>query len=414
MQTESRPNDIGMPLEQGQPRGHGGGRNQPGYMKAWRVAHPYRGVCENCGNPFSNPTPRKHCSKECRLEAFKEKQAHRAKPRKCKTCGVLFKASKAWTSHSFCSDACRPKQPESCAWCNGPMPEQRGLLVDKYCCTDCKRDALRDRNTKKARERKKQREKDKRTKIATALRMLRSGKTREEIANHFSMQSCVQLLLGSRIYARISAKRRKESKYAAKELRNRRRSVIGKSEKDFNRIVHAAIERCGMQVQSEVAADKHTGRRVDMLVTVGMIRYAIEAKHTNRTCCVDECIGQALVKAHSMKANPVCVFPSDLPVDKVAYNAGTHLKVLIANEKTICGVLRSGLSDVEVVKTNTAEQPHREDVAACARYCKQNGKLPPSDLLAIGFTPRAVSICTGTKLGKCKSSPNPSGEGREV
>lgn len=26
MQTESMPNDIGMPLEQGQPKGHGGGK----------------------------------------------------------------------------------------------------------------------------------------------------------------------------------------------------------------------------------------------------------------------------------------------------------------------------------------------------------------------------------------------------
>ena len=75
MQTESMHNDIGMPLEQGQPRGHGGGRLCP-YCKK-------REIQETCPGPYSPKTcgdglcAKKHKAKCRKIWAEKNKERMR-------------------------------------------------------------------------------------------------------------------------------------------------------------------------------------------------------------------------------------------------------------------------------------------------------------------------------------------------
>lgn len=75
MQTESMHNDIGMPLEQGQPRGHGGGRLCP-YCKT-------REIQETCQGPYSPKTcgdglcAKKHKAKCRKIWAEKNKERMR-------------------------------------------------------------------------------------------------------------------------------------------------------------------------------------------------------------------------------------------------------------------------------------------------------------------------------------------------
>jgi len=346
MQTESMPNDIGMPLEQGRPRGHGGGRNQPGYMKAWRNAHPYSGLCENCGNPFSNPTPRKHCSKECRQEAFKAKQAANAKPRKCKTCGVLFKASKAWTSHSFCSDACRPKQPTECAWCNGPMPEQRGLLVDKYCCSDCKRRALAARARAKAKEKAEEKEKQRRRELCAALLLWRKGASIQTIEERLEWKEGTGSgkMLRSAGYRKSTEKRKNGSVWHEVEAGFNARSQQFRLERDFRDHAVNVLSGCFEYVRPEVSIPG-TRRKIDIVVKHGLHSFGIELKNGNRTARLDQTLGQALVKCAALKLIPVCAVPDDIRMDKVFLNgckatnviAGTISEVVYEMSQVVAG-----------------------------------------------------------------------------
>jgi hypothetical protein len=112
-------------------------------------------------------------------------------------------------------------------------------------------------------------------------------------------------------------------------------SILFKFEKDFNKELERILNNSGAIADMETSVPGGTRRKVDLLVSTLAGLFCVESKISRRTNCVDECIGQALVKSIYLKAKPVMAFPSDLALDPVIINAARDLGVRIVNEKTI-------------------------------------------------------------------------------
>lgn len=315
-------------------------------QKKYDKNNPAESTCETCGIVFAHSakSPRKHCTPECRQIAFKAKQAERAKPRKCKTCGTLFKASNMWTSHSFCSDACRPKQPAACPWCNGPMPEQRGLKVDKYCSHDCKRESLAERNRIKAKEKAEQNEKQRRADLCSALLLWRNGASLQTIEESLGWKNGTGSgkMLKSSIYRKLTNKRKFGSSWHEAECDFNARSKQFRLESDFRNHAVGILSERFEYVKPEVSIPG-TRRKIDIVVKHGLHSFGIELKNGNRTARLDQTLGQALVKCAALNLIPVCAVPDDIRMDKVFLNgckrtnaiAGTISQVVTQMMQTV-------------------------------------------------------------------------------
>lgn len=271
-------------------------------------------VCRQCGKSYRGDGP--YCSRKCSAEG----KHLRGKMRKCATCGALFRPD-VGASLSFCSPECKPKQPEKCANCGGPMPDMRPYqaMPDVYCSCECKAAALRARDAVKRKAQLEVSNKKKRYDLSRALRMWRRGVSLREIGTQIGWkESGVPSRLRQSYGYRIkTANRMHNSKWHEVEATRNARSMKFRRESDF--LAHAVLEFKARfdSVEPEVAVPG-TRRRIDLVVTDGLFRFGVELKNGNRTARLDQTLGQAIVKCAALGGlKPVCVVPDDVRPDKV-------------------------------------------------------------------------------------------------
>lgn len=267
-------------------------------------------TCSECGKMYRGEG-KKYCSRECTAAAKHAK----GKPRSCRACGKSFIPVRGAVS-VYCSEACKPKQPEACAHCGGPMPPfPGGHRPMVYCGTVCKHASLRDR----AREKSKTRKCQKRDALAIGLRMWRHGECTDAIAKAcgWCAGSVSGRLLESKAYKRITMSRKSTSKWYENESNRNARSKSFRLESHFRDHAQKEFASVFDDVRVEVVIPG-TRRKIDVLVCDGLFRYGVELKNGNRTARLDQTLGQAIVKCHALGGlSPVCVVPDDVKCDKV-------------------------------------------------------------------------------------------------
>ena len=284
--------------------------------------------CAQCHKVFSVPIgkgDRKYCSRACVAES----KHLTAKRRKCKTCGNLFIPS-VHGSVTYCSEDCKPKQPTACAFCGGDMPEQRSFKIDKYCSVTCKKDALRQRTNKKRAGKTIERRAKNRKQVAGALCMYRSGTVLMDIEDAIGWkQGTASGILArySRIYRKMTGKKKSQSRWHQKEVRYNARSSMFRKESDFRKYAAMIMARIFTDVNQEVGIPG-TRRRIDLVVSDGLFRFGIELKNGNRTARLDQTLGQALIKCAALNLIPVCIVPDDVQPDKVFLHGCARYSVL--------------------------------------------------------------------------------------
>ena len=121
------------------------------------------------------------------------------------------------------------------------------------------------------------------------------------------------------------------------------------SEKQFSDAMKVVLADAFDDVVMErKVTDNGDLRRVDAFVTDGLFRYAVEMKTHNRTARMDQCLGQALVKAYHLNATPVCLFPDDVRIDKTFSEAAAHYGVMVASESDVVAQIKTGRLPLEV------------------------------------------------------------------
>jgi hypothetical protein len=156
---------------------------------------------------------------------------------------------------------------------------------------------------------------DARNEVAKALMVWRRTGSTEDAgkACRENPYSGSAILLKSKQYAKISAYRRShKSKWAAKEVQGKRKSSLFKKEKDLVDAVCGELINGGYSPSTEVVVLRGSRQRVDVLVEFFGQRFIIEAKNSSRSNKIDECIGQAIRKACTMRGTAVVVLPSDV------------------------------------------------------------------------------------------------------
>lgn len=270
-------------------------------------------VCKQCGCEYQHGG-KVYCSHKCAGEAKHAK----AKQRKCKTCGVIFLPKRAG-SRSFCSESCKPKQPELCAYCGGPMPMIYGstrpmVYCNSVCKTAARQARWKSRSEIKLRAR--------RSKLAGMLQMWRSGKSTEDIALYFKCKEgyVLSALHSIKSYRNRSRKRKTNSTwYDSERLRNARSGQF-RLETDFLKHAKQKFSEVFSNVKHEVSIPK-SKRKIDLVIDEGLFRFGVELKNGNRTARLDQTLGQAIVKCVALGGlTPVCVVPDDVRPDDVFLN----------------------------------------------------------------------------------------------
>lgn len=298
-------------------------------VKARKRTPPSNKACEVCGKMYYGAKGSRYCSRDCTASAKHSK----AKPRTCKTCGKVFIPERAG-SVAFCSDECKPKQPEKCAHCGGPMPPlPTGTRPMVYCGAICKHAAMLAR----AKENIEKQKAENRKRLAKGLRMWRNGATTQEITTELGIKepSFSSFMRGSKGYRRKTSERIKKSRWHETETTRNARSKAFRIESEFRRYAAGLFERNGFHVREEVPIPG-TRRRIDLIVQDGVFRFGIELKNGNRTARLDQTLGQAIVKCNAFGGLiPVCAVPDDVRCDKV-FLAGCASVNAIAGTATEC------------------------------------------------------------------------------
>jgi len=268
-------------------------------------------TCKQCGKVFRSAGRSKFCGMVCSAR-FKHSKG---KPRTCKICKKVFVPERGG-SYAFCSEQCKPKQPDQCAYCHGPMPPladgQTRPMV--YCAPVCKYAALKDRQRVKANTERQR----KRDRLAKALRLWRVGHSLDHVAVAcgYKRSAVSSHLLKSKAYARRTKQRKAVSKWHDAEATRNARSQEFRIEADFRQHAASVLSGQFQSVTQEVSIPG-TRRKIDIVVSDGLFRFGLEIKNGNRTARLDQTLGQALVKCAVLQMIPCCVVPDDIVPDKV-------------------------------------------------------------------------------------------------
>jgi len=224
------------------------------------------------------------------------------------------------------------------------------------------------------------------------------------------------VLRSSRRYRKSTARRLKARAWRRIELSKARTSKTHKREIELQEAVRDKLTGGGFSCEVEVMLGGGSRRRCDVVATRGGQVYAVEAKLTNRTSCVDQCIGQAIVSGYALGAVPVCVFPDDCKADLLAAESCAHAGVVMACESSIVDDLGAYESHgVAVCKGNVCAETNEDRRAATDERCsraggmhwdkirdeynraKADGEKDPHKLILMGYSADVVSVLCGVK-----------------
>ena len=273
-------------------------------------------TCEHCGKSFQryNAGPKKYCSIECRIASTKSEQ------RSCGHCGSSYMAAPKSRSRFCTVDCANMHESQKHEKSRREKEVIKKEAAAKKLSRDramCARLLMRYRHTKNA---------------ADAARDMRVSETE---AN--------RLLKMSQSYRRMRKKISTESKWRKQMSKCKILSRLYPKEKHLCDQMQWRLLECGIRFEREVSVGNDRGRRADFIVHVNDGMVLVEAKNTSHTSDVDCCMGQALVRAVSVNAKPMCVFPSDVDIGDTARQSAATLGVLIADENNFIEVSRNAV-----------------------------------------------------------------------
>ena len=190
-------------------------------------------------------------------------------------------------------------------------------------------------------------------------------------------------------YKKLSKKRKANSEWRKRERKVGSSSKIFKKESDFRDYISEMLKG-----EVEVSLNGVSGRRCDVVASLGGELFAIECKTSTRTKDVDTAIGQAILSAFMLGMKPAIAFPSDCHLDNDANECCKKFDIKVIRD----------IESLPLVGSYRNEKFYKDDGAwwgglkSTWKKIKGTKDATPEKMKELGFNKQQISSCLGVPI----------------